>query len=433
MTYGNKKNLVVFSLIYLLNDASYLAAQELGSEKIYTDNEPLYNAEVNLAAFDDEPFRIKPQVSGSIRLRYNYADDDLVAETGNAFTAQFTLRAEAELLPKTSALVEAEGVVEIIGDFNDGTGNRPDFPFIPDVEGLELNRAQIVSEIIPNTRLTLGRQRIVYDDGRFIGDVFFRQNTQTFDAVRGRWQLPKTAFIDGAYINKTLRPLGDDNPAGRFRGDSYVVNGNFPTPFGRLIAYHYALDLSTSGPPSVDGASNKTSGAQLSGRRHWDDKGLIWDIAYARQSDFADNPNDYRAEYGLVSLRGEIGRFNLTGRAEILGGSEVQGFQTPIATLHRFQGFADRFLQTPVDGVEDLSVQAGYKFGDIGVFKDVRGFARHHWFSAARGGLNYGTEIDAALQFKINDIALFLDFANYSANDFSADTQQVFLTISKAF
>jgi hypothetical protein len=34
--------------------------------------------------------------------------------------------------------------------------------------------------------LTLGRQRINLDDQRFVGSVGWRQNEQTFDAVRGR-------------------------------------------------------------------------------------------------------------------------------------------------------------------------------------------------------------------------------------------------------
>jgi hypothetical protein len=431
MTHDFVKAVSVYIIFCLANMASSAEAQENNDDDV-TILTP------DLPASAIEPLNkqrriIKPQLSGAARLRYNYSEDGLAVETGNALTLRAVATLQAEILPKTSILIEGEGVLEVIGDFNNGTGNRPGFPVIPDVEGIELNRAQLVTEIIPNTRITLGRQRIVYDDGRFIGDVFFRQNNQTFDAIRGRLQLPGTAFIDGAYINKALRPLGNDNPAGRFRGDSYVLNANFQTPLGRVITYHYALDLSTADTPPFNGASNKTTGAQLSGRRNWDDKGLIWDVAYARQSDFADNLNDYEADYGLVSLRGEVGGFNLTGRAEVLGGSDVQGFQTPLATLHRFQGFADRFLLTPAAGVEDLSVQAGYKFGNIGPFKDVRAFARHHWFSAARGDLTYGTELDAQLRFTMNNISIFLDYADYRANNFSADTQQVFLTISQAF
>ena len=40
---------------------------------------------------------------------------------------------------------------------------------------------------------------------------------------------------------------------------------------------------------------------------------------------------------------------------ERLSGSEREGqFQTPLATLHAFNGWADKFLSTPVNGIEDL-------------------------------------------------------------------------------
>ena len=34
-------------------------------------------------------------------------------------------------------------------------------------------------------------------------------------------------------------------------------------------------------------------------------------------------------------------------------GNGVKGFTTPLATLHKFQGWADKFLATPVNGIED--------------------------------------------------------------------------------
>jgi len=375
-----------------------------------------------------------PRIFGELRLRYNGVDDDGFSNKANELTLRGVAGLEYSFLPKTSVLVEAEGVLALVDDFNDGSSQRLDVPFIPDANGLELNRAQILTEIIPRTRLTLGRQRIVFDDGRFIGDAPFRQNNQTFDAVRGRVNLFKTGFVDVAYINRVNRILGADSPLGRFEGDSIAANINLQTPLGRLIGYHYALDFTTRDTDTPNStASNTTTGVMLSGRRHWDNKGLVWELGYANQRDFADNPNDYEVDYGLASLRGEIGPWQLRGKAEILGGSDVQGFQTPAASLRKFQGLADVFLQTPPDGIEDISIQARYKLGNRGPFKDVRFSVQNHWFSAARGNTDYGTEINATIQFHLKNIATRLDFASYNAENFANDTQKVFLTFTRSF
>jgi len=53
---------------------------------------------------------------------------------------------EVDIFEKTSFLAEIEGVKALIDDYNDGTGDNPRLPFIPDPEGLELNRLQIITE-----------------------------------------------------------------------------------------------------------------------------------------------------------------------------------------------------------------------------------------------------------------------------------------------
>jgi hypothetical protein len=49
----------------------------------------------------------------------------------------------------------------------------------------------------------------------------------------------------------------------------------------------------------------------------------------------------------------------------------VKGFTTPLATLHKFQGWADKFLTTPVNGLADLYVNAGYTRKGVGPLAPV--------------------------------------------------------------
>ncbi len=58
------------------------------------------------------------------------------------------------------------------------------YPVVADEEAYEINRFQFTNTSLPGTTLTLGRQRILLDDQRFIGNSGWRQNEQTFDAFR---------------------------------------------------------------------------------------------------------------------------------------------------------------------------------------------------------------------------------------------------------
>ena len=377
---------------------------------------------------------IAPRLSGDLRLRLENLERDDFAQNAQALTLRFLGTFEVDIFEKTSFLAEMEGVTALIDDYNDGTGDNPQLPVIPDPEGLELNRLQITTEAIPKTRLTVGRQRLALDDWRFIGAFPFRQNGQTIEAIRIETTALGRGILDVGYFKKVRRPLGGDNIAGVFTGDSFYANYNLATPIGRVSAFHYAAELET-GPagPFRHINSSQTTGVRVLGRRDWDKFSLVWEGSYAQQSDYADNPNDYAAHYGLAELTLRPGNFAFKFRGEILGSDNGQALQTPLASLHRFQGFSDQFLQTPDDGVRDYSVLAQYDFGAIGPFSNVTSFARHHWFEADTDGRDYGRELNLSLKAKLNKTGFALEYANYKAETFSIDTQALFLTTEISF
>jgi hypothetical protein len=98
-----------------------------------------------------------------------------------------------------------------------------------------------------------------------------------------------------------------------------------------------------------------------------------------------------------------------------VSGDGVKGFTTPLATLHRFQGWADKFLTTPVNGIEDTYVTAGYLTKGVGPL-DTLGFtASWHDFKSDRLAIDYGTELDLQLQAKIRRALATLKYAAYEA------------------
>ena len=375
-----------------------------------------------------------PRLSAEARLRYQSLSRDDFLDSAEALTLRFKGRVEFDLFKKTTGLVELDGNVALINNFNDGSNGRLDLPFIPDPEGFDLNRFQITTEVVPETRVTLGRQRIELDDWRFIGAFPFRQNDQTIDAVRVETKILGKGILDFGYFNKVHRPLGSDNLRGTFGGDSFFANYNIGTPLGRFSAFHYALGLE-SGPEGVlrQDNSTQTTGVRLLGRRDGSKLSVSWEGSYARQSDRSGNQRDYNADYGLAEFTFKPGNAILKGRAEILGSDNGTSLQTPLASLHRFNGFADQFLTTPADGLRDYSIFAGYDFGAIGPLERVRAFSRYHWFESDVNRRAYGEELNLSLSGRIKTMRLSLQYADYRAQNFSADNQALFLSTDFSF
>lgn len=390
---------------------------------------------VSVSTFNDSATDIlKPRFSGNLRLRYEFDDDNAAPLNANALTLRFLGSVEATLFKKTTILGEIEANGAIVNQFNDGTGNMPDRPLIPDPDGFDLNRLQITTELIPKTRITAGRQRIALDDERFIAQSVFRQQDRTFDGVRVTTNPVGDILVDLTYFRQANQPLGGDNPNGQPFGDSFLVNLNIPTPVGRLAGFHYALDLA-NGPPEARNfnASSQTSGARLVGRKSVGDAVFLWEASYARQTSFANNPNEFSADYYLGSLQADYKRVSVRARGEVLGDGGTQSFQTPLGALHRFNGFADVFMTTPPDGLVDVSLFGVYRFGTVGNVTRLRANVRHHWFEAESVNQSYGTEWNATLAAEYKRTNFSITYANYRSDGFATDAQNLFLTVSRSF
>lgn len=371
---------------------------------------------------------------GESRLRLEIAEQEGVESNAVGLTQLLRPGFEFEISSNLSVLVEGEALFAIVDDFDDGTGNEPDRPLIVDPNGLELNRAQLHYEFAPQSFITLGRQKISIDDQRFLGPVSFRQNDQTFDGVHLSSRLFGSATLQTGYFYRVNRVQGADNPIGRFRGDSYYVNGNFPTPLGRVGVFHYAFDLGTSELTAQDNVfSNQTTGVRVDGRYHKDGYGIDWEASYARQTDFAENPANYSANYWLVGGQAYAGPARLNVRFESLGAAEQQSFQTPLATLHRFQGAADVFLITPPEGLEDFSARGRWNFGRRGPFRGVSTALTYHRFTPEEGGATFGQEVDFDITAAVGRFALALTVAHYDANTFATDTTRFFVSLTHRF
>ena len=184
-------------------------------------------ADEGSAAIDGDPIL-------DLRLRAEQVDQNGLDET-TALTLRARFGYQANFGQGWSALAEGEGVIALSDNYSDTIDNIPGKAIIADPETLELNRLQLGWKGDAGSA-TLGRQRIIFDDARFVGNVGFRQNEQTFDALRLGTKLHDAVTLEYVYIDGVRRIFGDDSPMGEFESDSHIVRAGTETPFGKLSA-----------------------------------------------------------------------------------------------------------------------------------------------------------------------------------------------------
>jgi hypothetical protein len=361
-----------------------------------------------------------------LRYRLENVDQDGFEHDAWASTLRTVLGWESAPWHGASVLLELEDVSVVGNEQYDSTVNgETDFPVVADPEGTEVNQVHLKLVPVEEATVKLGRQVIVLDNHRFVGDVGWRQNQQTFDAASFLWKPVERLALTYAFVDNVNRVFGDDSPQGDHRMASHLVNAGYDVAgLGRVTGYAYLLDYD-----SVDALSSSTVGGRLAGSHAFGRADLLYAAEYAVQADAADNPVDVDQDYVLAELGARTRGFTLRAGGEVLGGSGDPGdaFQTPLATLHAFNGWADKFLTTPDAGLEDLYVALGKQAGELD-FQVV-----WHDFQSDSGSADYGTELDASLTWAAaKSVVVGVKLAAYDAEDFATDTTKAWLWLAYA-
>lgn len=364
--------------------------------------------------------------SADLRYRYETVDQANALKNARASTLRGRGGYETGAWRGLSAMLEAEAVVAVGDDrYNSTVNGRTDYSVVADPEDAEINQAWLRYSGLPATRLTYGRQRIALDNQRFVGAVGWRQNEQTFDALTAvNESLPHTRLSAG-YIYNVNRVFSDKSPVGDFDSSSAILNANYRGfAAGELSGYGYLLDFSNAAA-----SSSRTWGLRFRGATDLRQAlKALYTAEYATQRDWGDNPRSYRVDYYFLEGGLALGALEVKLGHEALGSDGTSAFQTPLATLHAFNGWADLFLATPATGLRDTHLKAGWTVGG------VRLDAIYHDFRADRGGARYGTEWDfqALLPFR-QRYAAGIKYAAYDAKSFSVDTEKLWLWAEAKF
>ena len=350
----------------------------------------------------------KSKIHLNVRPRYEWADQDSTApaadlKESNAFTVRTRFGLTTAPLHGFQGMLEGENVAVLGPEHNfNAAGSNPEGAgrtIVADPPTTELNQAWL-SYTNWNSAIKGGRQRIVLDNHRFIGDVGWRQNQQTYDAVALESKPIKDLNFFYSYLFEVNRVFGDVSglPAANtdFDSDSHIFNLAYTgLQYAKITGYTYLLELENNAPASRVN-STATYGGFVTGSIPANEK-LRFDYRgeFAWQTDYSFSPADYSAEYYHVELAANFKPFVLGGGYELLGSDNGQGFKTPLATLHAFNGWADVFLNTPGAGLQDI-----YGFAQVTLPYEIPLRFVYHKFDADSGGADFGQEFDVVVSKK---------------------------------
>ncbi|MFP5469197.1 MAG: hypothetical protein ACLGGZ_05585 [Alphaproteobacteria bacterium] len=366
-----------------------------------------------------------------LRYRSEMVDHENLPRNAAAHTLRSRAGYATGIYRGLSAMAEYEYVFHIGAErFNNGNERGSPFALVADPDTAELNQAALRYEGQLETTLIMGRQRIVHDNERFVGDAGFRQNMQTFDAVSViNRTIPKTE-LRYEYIARANRIFGRESSFGDWEMDGHTMSAAWlGMRAGKLTGYGYLFDIDDR--PDF---SSQTYGVR------WDAHGFDvqgWRFDYvaetAWQSDYGNHRGDYDAGYFLLQPGIANGPFTFTLGYEVLGSDNATSFTTPLATLHKFQGFTDVLDIPPPDGVRDFMADINYQRTDVAPFEVVRLWGGWHHFSAVDGNDNYGQEYYVAGAMTARGIYTELKAATYQADGFGVDTQKLWLSVAREF
>ena len=331
-----------------------------------------------------------------VRLRVETADDS-VKKDAIATTARTTLAYKTAEYQGVTGFIQFEDVTNFGQEkYNNNTGTgQTAYAVIADPTVTQVNQV-----FVEAYGVKLGRQKIVLDNARFVGDVGWRQNDQTFDAISyvNKVLVPSITF-NLAYVNKIHNIVGKIIPV-----SAPMLNVRYSKVVGdfgiNASAFYYGVEYDTTPAASFQDIGVKVDGSV---------KDFLYEASFAQQSKYADGTTAAvpDANYMDLQIGYKFGDVTIKAQQEVL----EAGFKTPLATLHAFNGWADKFLATPAKGLEDTNIKllakyAGYNF-----------VLAAHSFKTDTDGIALGTEIDASVAKNINkNLSLLLKAAQYKAD-----------------
>ena len=367
------------------------------------------------------------KTSANFNFRFETVDQDNALKRAKGLTLRSRLTYATGDYKGFSSVIEFEDsrTVAGVGDYNDTIGGGAGHSVIADPNTTEVDQL-LVQYKTEQLTAKFGRQVITMDNHRFVGHVGWRQDRQTFDGATFAYSPTKELKLQYGYLTQRNRIFAQEKD---LKSKDHLLNASYKTSLGTLTGYGYLLEVDNNVENGLD-----TYGLRFNGATKFGEQKVSYSLEYATQdSDTAST--SYTANYLLAEIGTSIAAVNFKLGYELLGSDDgMYGFSTPLATLHKFNGWSDQFLGTPKEGLKDLYASAGGKVGG-GKWALV-----YHKFDADEASAtvdDLGSEFNALYTKAFSkNYSAGIKLAIYAAGDSTAgkvDTDKVWIWMNAKF
>ena len=384
----------------------------------------------------------------AFRYRLENVSQDGVDKDATASTLRTLISYKTQAYKGFSGFLQVENV-SVVGNttYNNTLNGKTQYPVIADPASTELNQAYLSYKADNGFSLTAGRVALNLGNQRFVGTVGFRQNDQTFDLVSLGYKNGNLSATYG-YVWQVNRIFSSKHALGQVDTDTHVFNVDYKLKdLGTLTGYALLIDMEN---PALAGLSSDTYGVRFAGKTAVSDGvNFVYQAEYANQGNYvllnglglqslttqSSDPSTSSTDYALIEAGLSSGGFTGAVGYEMLGSNNNgKAFGTPLATLHKFNGWADKFLGTPSGGINDTYAKFVYKAPKDGKMAGTTFMVFYHDFNSDVGGVDYGSEIDWKVSKPFGGrYSVSLEGAHYNASAFSTDTTKVWFTLGAKF
>lgn len=368
-----------------------------------------------------------------LRARYENVEQDGKTADANATTLRSLFGWQTAAYRGLSLTVEGINVGHLgAANYNDTLNGRTTLPTVADPDYTGLNQLYAEYAGLEDTVLRLGKQVIRLDNLRFVGNVDFRQTMQTFSGLTLTNRSVPILELFGAHLWRLTNVFTQQQ---QIRAELAHADWTWK-PGNHLEGYGYFLDQAkTVSATGFANNANATLGLRADGAWPLDE---TWSALYTaeapHQSAYSGGDSRIGATYERLGGGARLGQYSARVDFERKGSNRgLYGFQTPLATNHLFQGWADQFLTTPAQGLRDTYLTLGAPVAGVSLT------AEYHRFSADYGSVKFGHEFDAGATAPLpwlKGLVTKLEYARFSEGDpltpataRKRDTQRIWLTL----
>lgn len=280
---------------------------------------------------------------------------------------------------------------------------------LKDMAGLSVNELWVELGLKKGLSVKMGRQELVYDDHRLLGNLDWANNTRSHDALVIKYANPNHKFyghIGGAF-NQNGEPL--TGTVYNLKNYKYLSYAWFKKELSDQGAYLSATAIINGSNSTVASSpaskASFTIGPLLNYQKN-KFKGIAG--AYYQTGKTSENlqlnaymVNLYAGLYNKIIVG--TGIDYLSGSRYSTPSAQSHSFSTLFATNHKFYGYMDYFINIPGDtkqrGLIDPYIRLGKQNKNLTTTLDIHYFSLAHKYDPDVAA-SLGTEADLLIEYK---------------------------------